>query len=226
MSDNNSQYDRIGSKYDDYSRTATLKWIERHTISLMVEGIDGARALDLACGLGFYTRLLQPYGAGQVIGVDISPEMIPVVSQHEVADPPGMIYHGGNELEPPDLGFVHLIAAIWLLNDAKTKNERLHMFRISYDKLNEESRFVAFALNPAFDFRTVNFIKYGCSYTKTGFREFAWHAPEGSPDDVKLYGQEYWQDFYTNCHGIGLICKKELNPLQHRKIDVALSGSI
>ena len=123
MSDRNPPYDHIGSKYDDYSRTATLKRAERHSISLMVGGLDGERVLDLACGLGFYTRLLKQHGAGQVIGVDISPEMIRIARQHEEAEQLGIAYHVGNALELPDLGSFDLITAIWLLNYAKTKDE-------------------------------------------------------------------------------------------------------
>jgi SAM-dependent methyltransferase len=38
--------------------------------------LDGKRVLVLACGFGFSRQLLKQYGAAQVIGVDISPEML------------------------------------------------------------------------------------------------------------------------------------------------------
>ena len=76
MAEQTVQYDHIGSKYDEYARTATLKRAESYTVLRMVEPLAGTRVLDLACGFGFYTRLLQQHGAAQVIGIDILPEMV------------------------------------------------------------------------------------------------------------------------------------------------------
>jgi toxoflavin synthase len=39
--------------------------------------------LDLACGEGFYTRLLRQTGAGRVVGVDLSAGMIALARQEE-----------------------------------------------------------------------------------------------------------------------------------------------
>ena len=76
MAEQRAQYDHIGSKYDEYAQTATLKRAESYTVFRMVGPLTGKRVLDLACGFGFYTRLLKQHGAAQVIGVDISPEMV------------------------------------------------------------------------------------------------------------------------------------------------------
>ena len=76
MTEPGAQYDHIGSKYDEYAQTATMKRAERYTVLRMVGPLAGTRVLDLACGFGFYTRLLKQHGAAQVIGIDISPEMV------------------------------------------------------------------------------------------------------------------------------------------------------
>src|SRR6266536_1304204 len=86
MTEQGAQYDHIGSKYDEYARTATLKQAESYTFFRMVGALDGQRVLDLACGFGFYTRLLKQHGAAQVIGIDISPEMIRLANQQEQAE--------------------------------------------------------------------------------------------------------------------------------------------
>ena len=65
-----AQYDHIGSKYDEYARTATLKRAESYTFFRMVGELAGKRVLDLACGFGFYTKQLKQRGATQVVGVD------------------------------------------------------------------------------------------------------------------------------------------------------------
>ena len=42
-----AQYDHIGSKYDEYARTATLKRAESYTFFRMVGALDGQRVLGL-----------------------------------------------------------------------------------------------------------------------------------------------------------------------------------
>jgi toxoflavin synthase len=42
----------------------------------MVGPLDGKHMLALAYGFGFYTQLFKQCGTAQVIGVDISPEML------------------------------------------------------------------------------------------------------------------------------------------------------
>jgi 2-polyprenyl-3-methyl-5-hydroxy-6-metoxy-1,4-benzoquinol methylase len=56
----------------------------------MVGPLEGTRVLDLACGFGFYTRLLKQEGAAQVVGVDLSPEMIRLARANEQAEPLGV----------------------------------------------------------------------------------------------------------------------------------------
>ena len=51
MTQQDDQYNHIGSKYDEYSRTATFKSAERYSFSQMVGELEGLRVLDLACGV-------------------------------------------------------------------------------------------------------------------------------------------------------------------------------
>ena len=43
MSDHNAQYDHIGSKYEEYSRTAAAKRAERYSVFRMVGYREGLR---------------------------------------------------------------------------------------------------------------------------------------------------------------------------------------
>ena len=246
MSDRIQQYDRIGSTYEDYSRTATCKRAERYSFLRMVGDVRGQRVLDLACGLGFYTRLIKQQGARQVIGVDISSEMIRLAMQQEQAEPLGITYQVGDALELPRLGPVDLVTAMHLFNYARSKDEMLRMFQRAYENLERGGRLVAYTVNPAFDLRRSNFATYGvqvtsevpegdhhvlqgvfvvnpsapvtvyrwsastyeAALTEAGFREFAWHPAEVSPEDLSQYGNEYWHAFYDNNVNIGLVCEK------------------
>src|SRR5262245_54845745 len=104
MAEQGAQYDHIGSKYDEYAQTATMKRAESYTVLQMVGPLTGQRVLDLACGFGFYTRLLKQHGAAEVIGIDISPEMVRLGCEREQADPRGVTYQVGDAATLPTLG--------------------------------------------------------------------------------------------------------------------------
>ena len=148
MAEHGAQYDHIGSKYDEYARTATLKRAESYTFFRMVGALEGKRVLDLACGFGFYTRLLKQRGAAQVIGVDISPEMIRLAHQQEQAEPLGITYQVGDAVTLPPLGPFDLVTAVYLLNYATSKDQLLGMCRSVYDNLVAGGRFIAYTDQP------------------------------------------------------------------------------
>jgi SAM-dependent methyltransferase len=161
MPEQEVQYDHIGSKYDEYARTATLKRAESYTFFRMVGALDGKRVMDLACGFGFYTRLLKQHGAAQVIGVDISPEMIRLATQQEQAEPLGITYQVYDALALPQLGPFDLVTAVYLLNYATSKDQLLGMFRSAYDNLVAGGRYVVYTVNPDFTLSKPNCTKYG-----------------------------------------------------------------
>jgi ubiquinone/menaquinone biosynthesis C-methylase UbiE len=241
-----AQYDQIGSKYDEYARTATLKRAESYTFLRMVGDLAGKRVLDLACGFGFYTQLLKQRGAAQVLGVDISPEMVRLACAKEQDDPTGVAYRVGDATELPVLGSFDLVTAVYLLNYATSKDQMLGMCQSAYDNLVPGGRFVAYTVNPAYTLSKPNGARYGSYFRRltpegeryvcdgefvtepptpyqcfqwsretheqaikeAGFRTFAWHPSEVSPEDVERYGAAYWQDFHDNCLVIGLVGQK------------------
>jgi SAM-dependent methyltransferase len=246
MTQHAAQYDHIGSKYDEYARTATQKRAERYTFLRMVGALEGKCVLDLACGFGFYTRLLKQRGAATVLGVDISPEMIRLANQQEQAERLGIAYQVCDAVTLPRLGLFDLVTAVYLLNYATSKDQMLGMLRSAYDNLVEGGRFVAYTVNLEFTLSKPNCTKYGITVLRetpeedrfacevefvsdpptpvswfrwsqatyewalqeAGFRGFAWHPTEVSPEDVVTYGEAYWRDFHANCLVIGLICQK------------------
>jgi len=234
MTEQGAQYDHIGSKYDEYARTATLKQAERYTFFRMVGALDGQHALDLACGFGFYTRLLKQHGAAQVLGVDISSEMIRLAQQQEQAAPLGITYQVGDAVTLPLLGPFDLITAFHLLHYATSREQLRGMCRSTYDNLVAGGRFIAYIINPDFTLSKPNSTKYGFTVLRqvpeadryvcdaefmteppTPLRYFQWSQAtyegaltEVAPEDVARYGEAYWHDFHANCPVIGLVCQK------------------
>jgi toxoflavin synthase len=127
----------------------------------MMGALEGQRVLDLACGFGFYTRLLKQHGAAQVIDVDISPEMIRLAKQQEQAEPRGITFQVGDAVTLPRLDRFDLVTAVYLLNYATSKEQLLGMLRSAYDNLVVGGRFIAYTMDPAFTLSKSNGTKYG-----------------------------------------------------------------
>lgn len=90
-----SQYDNIGSRYKAFKDLPAVD-LERPSVLKRLGNINGYRCLDLACGLGHWCRFLIENGAAEVIGVDISGNMIEAARQ---ALPEDMRSHVGFKVE-------------------------------------------------------------------------------------------------------------------------------
>lgn len=165
------QYDSIGSKYEQYKNTAPLPIPERYTFLRLVGVLRGKRVLDLACGSGYYSRLLKEHGAEWVEGVDISPEMIQLAQRKEQEQPLGVRYRMLDATALPRLGDFDLVTAIYLLNYARTRDEMLRMCQGAFSNLKENGRFIAMTVNPAFDVRRSNWAEYGLEVRSERFEE-------------------------------------------------------
>ena len=65
-----TQYDDIA---EQYKRSKLVPWrfyIEQFSLLELIGDLAGKDVLDLACGEGYYTRLLKRNGAARVVGVD------------------------------------------------------------------------------------------------------------------------------------------------------------
>lgn len=81
-------YEKDGGEYLDFARSPDGQLTRELLTPILLEITrpQGKRILDLGCGDGYYTRLLKAHGAKQVIGVDISPDLLAEARQ---ADPQG-----------------------------------------------------------------------------------------------------------------------------------------
>ncbi|MDZ8082555.1 MAG: methyltransferase domain-containing protein [Nostoc sp. DcaGUA01] len=160
------QYDTVGSTYEQYKTKATLPIVENFTFFNILSNFQEKTILDLACGTGFYTRLLKKRGAGKVVGVDISEEMIGVGRQEEQKEPLGIEYQAFDVGKLPKLGKFDLVTAIYLLNYAENKEYLLKMFQKIRNNLVENGRLVAMTINPHFCVNKSNCSKYGLTVLK------------------------------------------------------------
>ena len=71
-----TDYDPIAEQYKRSKLTPWRTHIECFTLLDTLGDVRGKSVLDVACGEGFYTRILQHLGAARTVGVDLSEGMI------------------------------------------------------------------------------------------------------------------------------------------------------
>ena len=170
-----SEYDAIAGAYKDSKQLSFRKYIEEYTLFETLGDIGGVKALDLACGEGFYTRKLKRAGAGEALGVDVSAEMIRLAEAEERARPAGCRYLNRDaaalDLDEP----VDLVVAMYLLNYARDADELRRFVRAAHGALKPGGRFVGFNDN------VLNAPGGTVSYAQYGFeKEYI-----GSPSEEK-----------------------------------------
>ena len=162
-----AQYDAIADLYQDSKRLPFRRSIERYTLFEALGDIRGMTVLDLACGGGFYTRLLKGAGALEVTGVDVSREMIRLAEHAEEQERLGCAYVCQDAADfQPRVGAADRVVAMYLLHYAGTREKLVRFCRVCHDALRPGGRVVGFndnVLNPPRG--TVSFRKYGIKKT-------------------------------------------------------------
>ena len=143
-----TNYDRITKEYQASKLQPWRTHIERYTLLRLTGGVDGLRAVDLACGEGYYTRLLRRLGAGPVTGVDLSQGMIDLARAQEAADPLGIRYEVADARAFDQQQGNDLVFAAYLLNYAKDYDELLAMCQSIARILEPGGRFVTVNNHP------------------------------------------------------------------------------
>ena len=163
-----TNYDTITEEYQQAKLQPWRHHIESFTLMGLAGDLRGKAVVDLACGDGYYTRLLRKNGAARVIGVDLSEGMVNLARAQEAANPLGVEYlvGDGRNLElPPEHD---LVVAAYLLNYARDREELAAMCRGVAGCLKPGGRFVTVNTNPGLDFRTApSYRRYGFE-THTG----------------------------------------------------------
>ncbi len=144
-----TEYDKIAEKYSkkDEDRRAK-KYSLTPTFFKLLGNLKGKTVLDLACGSGYFTRLIKEKGASEVIGVDISEQMIKLAEQKEKHNPLGIKYLIYDVLKLPKLGEFDIVVGSLLLHYSKTKEEIKKMCENIYKNLKPGGKFVALNNNP------------------------------------------------------------------------------
>ena len=137
-----TNYDGIAREYQASKLQPWRTHIERYTLQRLTGDVRGSRTLDLACGEGYYTRLLCRLGADPVVGVDLSQAMIDLARAQETADPLGIRYFVDDARSVDQGPVADLVFAAYLLNYAKDYAELLAMCEAIARNLRPGGRFI------------------------------------------------------------------------------------
>jgi toxoflavin synthase len=164
-----TNYDPIAEQYKRSKQTPWRTDVECFTLLETIGDLAGLSVLDVACGEGFYTRMLRHRGATRATGVDLSEGMVTLARTQEEQAPLGIDYRvgDGRALELDDR--YDLVVAAYLLNYATTRDELGAMCASIARSLRPGGRFVTVNCNPALDFTAApSYRRYGFETSVAG----------------------------------------------------------
>lgn len=141
--------------------------VETHSVLTLVGNVTGKTVLDVACGAGYYTRLLRKAGAARVVGVDVSDRMIELARSQEAREPLGIEYRVEDARIVAEQSEFDVVVAAWLLVYAPNRAELAQLCRGLASRLRPGGRLVTLTINPGIaDFDSVpDYRKYGFELT-------------------------------------------------------------
>jgi ubiquinone/menaquinone biosynthesis C-methylase UbiE len=188
------EYDRIGAQYKESKQLPFRTFVEAHTMFSLLPDLRGRSVVDLACGDGIWARQLMRAGAGRIVGVDISPEMVALAERAERMQGLGVEYVLADVAtvefdEPFDIALCS-----YLFNYSRSRAE-LRALVESVRRLVRPGGLVVgyndYPENPPghFDrYRPYGFIKLGAAEPQEGDTiTYRFFNPDGSPFDLDNY---------------------------------------
>ena len=188
------EYDRIGPEYQESKLLPFRLHVEEYTTFGLLPDLAGLSVVDLACGDGIYSRKLMRRGAGRVVGVDISAEMISLARRAEGVVPLGIEYVLADvaalELDERfDIAFCS-----YLFNYAASRNQLRALIQ-SVSRLVRPGGLVVgcndYPENPParFDrYRPYGFVKVGEAHPAEGATiTYRFFNPDGTPFELDNY---------------------------------------
>ncbi|MBW1801568.1 MAG: class I SAM-dependent methyltransferase [Deltaproteobacteria bacterium] len=168
-----TNYDPIAEQYRQSKYQPWRTYIETFTLMGLIGDLSGKSVVDLACGEGFYTRLVRQQGAARVVGVDFSKRMIELAREQEAEQRLGIEYVIGDVRQLELEREYDLVVAAYLLNYARDRDELGAMCDAIARCLRPKGRFVTVNSSPALDYPTApSYRKYGFETHVLGeFRE-------------------------------------------------------
>lgn len=176
------QYDSIAEEYSKMLNP-TKEYVLIPTFKALIGPVKDKSALDLACGDGFFTRILANLKTKETLGIDYSTELIKIAIQLENQQKLGITYKVDDALTLKLQKQFDLITAVYLLNYCKSITELELVCKNIFTHLAENGLFLAITINPLL--KPMPDFEYGRRFTSlTGQESFK------DKDQVKTEIQE------------------------------------
>ena len=181
---------------DEYRKSKFQPWrahVESFTVLDILGVIEGKSVLDLACGEGFYSRILKRRHADRVVGVDLSQGMIDLARKQELQNPLGIEYlaHDAKSLELGEK--FDVVFAAYLLNYSQNFDDLIQMCKTVKRHLRPGGRFVSVNSNPNYRGSSIAMRKYGFERDETP-------DIDGKPIEYRFYDEKGSAIEVTNYH--------------------------
>ncbi|MFJ8630279.1 class I SAM-dependent methyltransferase [Streptomyces sp. NPDC093568] len=162
-------YDEIGEAFEGFKALPLTRYGEVPSFLGLVGDVRGKSVLDLASGTGFYSREFKRRGATEVLGIDISGEMVAAAQRFEQGDPLGVRYEVGDVTELRPLGRQFDIAlGVQLLNYSEGIAAMERMCSNVHRSLVPGGEFFVLAQNPDYRPGEPPLDRYGFRCEPTG----------------------------------------------------------
>jgi len=145
-----SEFDQFSGVFEQVKELSLVKFWERPTVLGGLGDVTGLRVLDLGCGTGYYSRLIRNRAAAEVVGVDISPEMIDQAAEREKASPLGITYHVMDARDVPVLGIFDIVNVVYTFCYAPDEEVLVGMVESARRNLKQGGRLFAITANSDF----------------------------------------------------------------------------
>lgn len=157
-----TDYDPIAEQYRLAKQQPWRAYIEAYTFMDLIGDPSGKSVIDLACGEGFYSRMIRQRGAAEVTGIDLSPRMIELARTQESQQQLGIDYVVGDARDVDGGTRYDLAVAAYLLNYARDRAELGAMCNAISRCLKPGGRFVTVNSSPLLDFSAApSYRQYG-----------------------------------------------------------------
>ena len=143
-----SDYQGHAGDYQSAKRQPWRTYLEQPSALALLGDLSGQSVIDLGCGEGHYSRLLKQLGAAQVLGIDLSSDMVELARSQERSHPLGISYRVGDAVDLAQEKPVDLAFAGYLFNYARDRDELRAQFRTASSLLRPGGRLVALNSNP------------------------------------------------------------------------------
>lgn len=202
-----------------------FKWIEVPSIKkLLNNSLAGKRVIDLACGTGDSTRILADLGPDELVGVDLSAEMIRrAIEKHKVMPKYSNIkFFAQNCQQPLNQGEFDIVFSVHLLNYAFERSQLVDFYSTMYQATKSGGVCCGLFNSPFVhrsDLKPEQYRKYGLDYVR--------HEDDFT-QDVKFYNKDEFLFSVTGCVWPASVheeCSRQVGFKSHEWIKPSLDES-